>query len=224
MTFEAQSADLSVAAVAVDGSVVTVDGIAHGVTTITVTAVDHRRLRASQSFAVSVGRQVSFASAEVSAPEGSTAMLRVALNRPRDAATTLRYVLGVDADPATPDADAADHDGMDGEVTIATGATEASIAIAIGDDPDIEPPRESFTVTLQATETQLQDFRFDIAAVRVTIDEGVCDRTRQVRNALRRSLPCAAVSAADLARARNSISRTAIWRRCRSPICPASPA
>ena len=199
MTFEAQSADLSVATVAVDGSVVTVDGIAHGVTTVTVTAVDHRRLRASQSFAVSVGHTVSFASAEVSAPEGSTAMLRVALNRPRDAATTLRYVLGVDADPATPDADAADHDGMDGEVTIATGATEAAIEIVIGDDPDIEPPRESFTVTLQATEAQLQDFGFDIAAVRVTIDEGVCDRTRQVRNALRRSLPCAAVSAADLA-------------------------
>ena len=199
MTFEAQSADLSVATVAVDGSVVTVDGIAHGVTTITVTAADHRTLRVSQSFEVSVGHTVSFASAEVSAPEGSTAMLRVAINRPREAATSLRYVLGVDADPATPDADAADHDGMDGEVTIATGATEAAIEIVIGDDTDIEPPRESFTVTLQATETQLQEFGLGIAAVRVTLNEGVCDRTRQVRNALRRSLPCAAVSAADLA-------------------------
>ena len=199
MTFEAESADVSVATVEVDGSVVTVEGIAHGVTTVTVTAVDHRRLRVSLSFEVSVGYQLSFASAEVSVPEGSTAMLRVALNRPRDAATTVRYVLGVDADPVTSDADAADHDGMDGEVTIAAGATEADIGIAIRDDTDIEPPRESFTVTLQATEARMQDFGLGIATVRVTIDEGVCDRTRQVRNALRRSLPCAAVSGTDLA-------------------------
>ena len=177
----------------------TVEGIAHGVTTVTVTAVDHRRLRVSQSFEVSVGYEVSFASAEVSAPEGGTAMLRVALNRPREAATTVRYVLGVDVDPATPDADAADHDGMDGEVTIAAGATEADIGIAIRDDTDIEPPRESFTVTLRTTEAQLQDFGLGIATVRVTVQEGVCDRTRQVRNALRRSLPCAAVSETDLA-------------------------
>ena len=198
MTFEAESADVSVATVEVDGSIVTVGGIAHGVTAVTVTAVDHRRLRVSQGFTVSVGRQVSFARPQVSAPEGGTATLTVVINRPRDVATTVRYVLGVDADPATPDADAADHDGMDGEVTIATGATEARIGIAIGDDPDIEPPRERFTVTLQATQAQLQDFGFGVATVRVTIDEGVCDRTRQVRNALRRSLPCAAVSATDL--------------------------
>ena len=199
MTFEAESADVSVATVEVDGSVVTIEGIAHGVTTVSVTAVDNRRLRVSQSFEVSVGYQVSFASADVSVLEGSTAMLRVALNRPRDVATTVRYVLGADADPATADADAADHDGMDGEVTIAPGATEAGIGIAIRDDTDIEPPRESFTVTLQATEAQLQDFGLGIATVRVTIDEGVCDRTRQVRNALRRSLPCEAVSETDLA-------------------------
>ena len=58
------------------------------------------------------------------------------------------------------------HDGMDGEVTIATGATEARIGIAIRDDTDIEPPRESFTVTLQATEAQMQDFGLGIATVR----------------------------------------------------------
>ena len=151
-------------------------------------------------------------------------MLRVALNRPRDVATTVRYVLGADADPATADADAADHDGMDGEVTITPGATEAGIGIAIRDDTDIEPPRESFTVTLQATEPQLQDFGLGIAAVRVTIDEGVCDRTRQVRNALRRSLPCAKrCPRRTWRRGRSWISRTGMWRHCRSTICPASP-
>ena len=168
MTFEAESADVGVATVEVDGSVVTVEGIAHGVTTVTVTAVDNRRLRESLSFEVSVGYQLSFASAEVSAPEGSTAMLRVALNRPREAATTVRYVLGVDADPITSDADAADHDGMDGEFTIAAGATEADIGIAIHDDTDIEPPRESFTVTLQAD-------RGPDAGLRVGHCHGACD-------------------------------------------------
>ena len=106
MTFEAESADVSVATVEVDGSIVTVGGIAHGVTAVTVTAVDHRRLRASQGFAVSVGRQVSFARAEVSAPEGGTATLTVVINRPRDVATSLDYVVGPDDDPATADADA----------------------------------------------------------------------------------------------------------------------
>ena len=37
----------------------------------------------------------------------------------------------------------------------------------------------------------------------VTIEEGVCDRTRQVRNALRRSLSCESVSASDLAAVRD---------------------
>ena len=198
MTFEAESADVSVATVEVDGSIVTVGGIAHGVTAVTVTAVDHRRLRASQGFEVSVGRQVSFASAEVSAPEGGTATLTVVINRPRDVATSLDYVVGPDSDPTTVDADAADHDGVGGTVVIAAQTMEATIALAVHDDTDIEPPRETFAVTLQATEAQLQDFGLGVATVRVTIDEGVCDRTRQVRNALRRSLPCAAVSATDL--------------------------
>ena len=198
MTFEAESADVSVATVEVDGSIVTVAGIAHGVTTVTVTAVDHRRLRVSQGFAVSVGRQVSFARPQVSAPEGGTATLTVVINRPRDVATSLDYVVGPDDDPATADADAADHDGVGGTVVIAAQAMEATIALAVHDDTDIEPPRETFAVTLRATEAQLQDFGLGVATVRVTIDEGVCDRTRQVRNALRRSLPCAAVSATDL--------------------------
>ena len=199
MTFEAESADVSVATVEVDGSIVTVGGIAHGVTTVTVTAVDHRRLRVSQGFEVSVGRQVSFASAEVSAPEGGTATLTVVISRPRDVATSLDYVVSPDDDPATADADADDHDGAGGTVVIAARAMEATIALAVHDDTDIEPPRETFAVTLQATEAQLQDFGLGIATVRVTIDEGVCDRTRQVRNALRRSLPCARVSESDLA-------------------------
>ena len=198
MTFEAESADSAVATVEVDESAVTVRAADHGVTAVTVTAVDDRRARAAQSFEVTVGRLVSFASEEVAAVEGGTATLTVAISRPRDAATSLDYVVGPDDDPATADADADDHDGMAGTVVIAAGATEATIAIAVRDDDDIEPPRETFAVTLRRSAEQARDFGLGVAAVRVRIDEGVCDRTPQVRDALRRTLPCARVSDSDL--------------------------
>ena len=199
MTFEAESADSAVATVEVDDSAVTVSAVDHGAAAVTVTAVDDRRARATQSFEVTVGRLVSFASEEVAAAEGDTATLTVAISRPRDAATSLDYVVGPDDDPATADADADDHDGMAGTVIIAAGATEATIAIAVRDDDDIEPPRETFAVTLQQSAEQARDFGLGVAAVRVRIDEGVCDRTPQVRDALRRTLPCARVSDSDLA-------------------------
>ena len=199
MSFEAESADSAVATVEVDGGAVTVRAADHGVTAVTVTAVDDRRARATQSFEVTVGRLVSFASEEVAAAEGDTATLTVAISRPRDAATALDYVVGPDDDPATADADDDDHDGMAGTVVIAAGATEATIAIAVRDDDDIEPPREIFAVTLRRSAEQARDFGLGVAAVRVRIDEGVCDRTPQVRDALRRSLPCARVSESDLA-------------------------
>ena len=199
MTFEAESADSAVATVEVDDSAVTVRALDHGLTEVTVTAVDHRRARAAQSFEVTVGRLVSFASEEVAAAEGETATLTVAISRPRDAATALDYVVGPDDDPATADADADDHDGMAGTVVIAARATEATITIAVRDDDDIEPPRETFAVTLQQSAEQARDFGLGVATVQVRIDEGVCDRTRQVRNALRRLLPCAWVSESDLA-------------------------
>ena len=203
MTFAAESGDLTVVTVEVQDSVLTLRGLGHGVTTLTVTASDHRGLQATQSFAVSVGTQVSFAGAAVSVVEGASATLTLAINRPRDTATTLDYVIGVDTDAATDDADADDHDATDGSVTLAAQAAQATIEIAIHDDIDIEPPRETFTVTLQASEAQLQDFGLGTAAVHVTIEEGVCDRTRQVRNALRRSLPCASVLDTDLAAVRD---------------------
>ena len=199
MTFEAESADSAVATVEVDESAVAVRAADHGITTVTVTAVDDRRARATQSFEVTVGRLVSFASEEVAAAEGDTATLTVAISRPRDAATSLDYVVGPDDDPATADADADDHDGMAGTVIIAARATQATIAIAVRDDDDIEPPRETFAVTLKRSAEQARDFGLGVAAVRVRIDEGVCDRTPQVRDALRRTLPCAWVSDSDLA-------------------------
>ena len=202
MTFEAESADSAVATVEVEDSAVTVRAVGHGAAEVTVTAVDHRRARATQSFEVTVGRLVSFASEEAAAAEGDTATLTVVISRPRDAATSLDYVVGPDDDPTTADADADDLDGAGGTVVIAAGATGAAITIAVRDDDDIEPPRETFAVTLMRSAEQARDFGLGVATVRVRIDEGVCDRTRQVRNALRRLLPCAWVSDSDLARVR----------------------
>ena len=199
LTFTAASADPAVAAVTVDGAAVTVMGLDHGHTRVTLTATDRRRQQATQEFEVRVGRTVSFADAALSAPEGDTVTLTVTVDRPLEEPATLSYVVGPDADPATADADASDHAGRDGTVTLAAGATSAALAIAIHDDADIEAPRETFAVTLLRTDAPAERFGLGAATARVTILEGVCDRTAQVRNALRRALPCAAVSAADLA-------------------------
>ena len=199
LTFTAESADPAVATVTVDDAAVTIAGVEHGHTRVTLTATDRRRQRATQEFAVRVGRTVSFADAQVSAPEGGTVELTVTIDRALEEAMTLSYVVGPDADPATVDADAVDHAGRDGTVTIEAGATAASLDIAVYDDADIEAPRETFAVTLLRTAEQAERFGLGAATARVTIMEGVCDRTAPVRNTLRRSLPCAAVSAADLA-------------------------
>ena len=199
MTYGAKSANPAVAAADVAGSAVTVRGVGHGFTSITITATDNRGLSATQSFDVTVGRVISFSEAAVSAPEGGAAALTVGINRSRTSATTLAYVLAIDDDPTTHDADGDDHDGVDGIVAIAAGETEAVVEIAIHDDTDIEPAREIFTVTLKASVDDADVFALDAATATVTIEEGVCDRTRQVRDALRGRRTCAAVSDAHLA-------------------------
>ena len=202
LRFEAESSDRRVARVEVAGSVVTLRGRSHGVATVTVTAVDDRGARASQEFEATVGHLLSFADLSLSVPEGGAARLTVAVNRPRREPTTVRYRVGADADPATPDADVDDHDGIDDELTLAAGAREADILIAVHDDDDIEPPEEVFVVTLVPPEERDAGFGVGDGTAAVTVAEGVCDRTPQVREALREELPCADATAARLARRR----------------------
>ena len=140
---------------------------------------------------------VSFAGATVSAPEGGTVRLTVRIGEPRDSPTTIGYVIGPDDDPATSDAGGDDHDGRNGSVTIAAGATEATFEIAIHDDSDIDPARETFTVSLDSS--VFAEFRPGITRVAVVIEEGVCDRSPAVRDALRNSRDCTAVTDTDLA-------------------------
>ena len=197
--FDAESADAAVLVVAVQGSLLTMRGMGHGVTAVTVTATDHRGAQATLTFGVAVGHEVSFADTVLAVPEGDTARLTVAISRVRDLATTLAYTVGVDADPTTPDADALDRDGARSSVTIGAGDFEAVLEIAVHDDADIEPARETFAVTLEQSPGQIGDFALGSATAWVQIAEGVCDRTVQVSDALRGSAPCTAVSDEDLA-------------------------
>ncbi|MYJ73728.1 MAG: hypothetical protein F4089_00960, partial [Gammaproteobacteria bacterium] len=142
--------------------------------------------------------EISFVDATASAAEGGTAVLRVAIERSLESATTFGYRLGRDDDPATFDADADDHGSGDDEGTIPAGETEARIEIPIHDDDEIEPAREILAVSLDlATVPDFAPGRNPRAAV--VIEEGVCDRTPGVQDALRAGGPCEAVTVADLA-------------------------
>ena len=140
---------------------------------------------------------VSFADAVVSAPEGSTVRLTIGIDESRATPTTIGYVQVEDDDPATSDADDDDHNGVDGAVRIAAGETEATFEIAIHDDSDIEPARETFIVALEPA--TFSEFRPGVTRAAVVIEEGVCDRTPAVRDQLRESRHCSTVSDIDLA-------------------------
>ena len=135
------------------------------------------------------------APAEAAAPEGGTAQLTARLSAARDVPTRIVWSVVADTNAATADADESDLAATSGEVTIAAGATQAAIAIAIADDAEIEPAREWFEVSLSAPDGCCG------AAVRarVAVLEGVCDRTPAVRDALRGSAACTAPTPASLA-------------------------
>ena len=141
---------------------------------------------------------VSFTTPSESAPEGGTAMLEISLSEPATAAVTFTYMVGVDEDPATADADASDH-SLDaaGSIEIAAGASSADIEVAINDDDDLEPVREVLTVTLDTPGTESGYARGFPHFATVTIEEGVCDRTPQVARGIVRALGAADCSQPD---------------------------
>ena len=200
MTFRAVSDNTGTATASVQGSVLTVRGVARGGASVTVTARDSGGLTATQSFRAMVGRVAFFATTSASAPEGGTARLTVRLSRASNASTSLEYVFGSDGNPNTSDANAADYQGTGGTVAIPAGQTEADIEITIRDDIDIEPAREVFTVALAVPAEHQNDVALGAATATVTIDEGVCDRTPEVRDVLRGAAACSAVSTAALDR------------------------
>ena len=192
LTYRAESSHPRVASAALSGGILAVAALRPGEARVTATATDAGGQSASQSFAVRVGTAVSFA-ADASAPEGGTIRLALLASRPAQRRLEVPYVLSPAAEGAS--ADAADHDGGAGGVAVfEEGAERTEIAIGIVDDDEVEPVRERFAVALSAPAA---DAGYGLGAkpsALATIEEGVCDREAAVRDALRGTLPCAAVA------------------------------
>ena len=125
----------------------------------------------------------SFSTRSAAAPEGGTALLRLTLSEPAASAVTFTYSLGVDADPSTSDAGAADHaHDAEGSVQVAAGASHADIEIPIVDDDELEAPREVFTVTLDPPDEGTGYRRGYPHEAAILVEEGVCDRTPRIRD------------------------------------------
>ena len=207
LTFSASSSRPAVATVRLDGLMLTVTAVAEGQAQITARAEDNFGATATLSFLVTVGNPVYIGGGDgaagmgvvvASVPEGGVAEVPIAMAAARTVDVSFAYSFGPDEDPATADADAADHGGEGGTVTIPAGETEATISIPILDDDDVEPAREAFAVTLTPTD----GVGVAVSSAVVHIAEGVCDRTWQVADALRGGRACEAVTSAELSRRR----------------------
>ena len=193
LSYQARSSDNSVAVARAVGATLEVSGVAAGVVEITVSAADPGGLSAERSLQATVGLVLSV-SARAEAAEGGEARLRVALSQARDTATAFRWRISADADPATADADAGEHGDASGEGSVAAGERHAEIVVRILDDDDIEAPREWFMVTVES----LDESTVAVGAALVAVQEGVCDRTPQIRDALSAGRDCTAPTEAQL--------------------------
>ncbi len=200
LTHQAESSDPSVASARVsDDAALRVEGLSAGLATVTVTATDRGGLSARRSFRASVGRVLSFAAPSASAPEGGVLRLALALSRPASAALSVAWTARPDGDPATADADAADLGSLRGTAAFAPGGTEALVEIPVRDDGDIEPAREFLTAALAAPPTGAGWALGRLSEATLAVQEGVCDRSPAVRDALRGSRACWAPTPAELA-------------------------
>ena len=200
LTYEVTSADDTIAEVSVVGDVVTITPRAAGAVRIHVTARNARGAAGATTFTVAVGALLNIAG-PAGAAEGAAARFTLTLSRALNADAEIFY--GV-----------FDGDGATRRITVPAGAREAAIDVAIEDDDLIEPWRETFTVELVNPERN-EDFGLGFASTAtLTVQEGVCDNTAAVRNAVLQLLgieDCAAadnpaaVTALDLSR--NGISR-----------------
>ena len=159
-------------------------GVRPGEATVAIEATDPDGLTATATFQVRVGVLLSL-QANAAAPEGGTIVLRVESSREMAAPLGVRWRLATDSDPATSDADEADHGAAGGETTIPAGETVATIEIAIADDGDIEPAREYFIVEIERPVDPNVGLSRQARAV-AAVQEGVCDRTPAVRDELAR--------------------------------------
>ena len=182
--YSAQVSDASVVTASVLGSVLTLTGVGVGAGTVTITARDPSQSSGSQTFAVTFPAQgVGFQETSAAPTEGDTALFTLVVEPVPTSPISVRYTVAADNDNTTDDADSSDYvDVAGGVLQIPAGTRTASLAVAISDDDDIEPTREAFLVTLDAP---LPGAGYTLATdttARVTIAEGVCDRTPQIRD------------------------------------------
>ena len=140
---------------------------------------------------------------DVSVAEGATVNITVTSTVAPQSAFTVNYSIGADDDTATVDGDSDDYVGSStGSIVIAAGATQGIIPVVINDDSDIDDgARESLMVTITIPEVPSHQLGDNTSAT-VTITEGVCDRTSNVRTAILGKLSdiseCAQVTDSDL--------------------------
>ena len=181
LTYSAASTNSEVATATLAGTTLRIFAARPGNAQIAVTAEDPQGLSTRLDIRVGViGTACSTAPAQ--APEGGTAIVTAELASAVEGSTTVRWRIMRDTNPATADADAADHGGASGEVEIRSGERCAEIEIPILNDTDAEPAREWFDVELRLRYNR--DARLAKTTVPVAVLEGVCDRTPAVRRAL----------------------------------------
>ena len=198
LNYAAESSHPVVARASADGAVLVLQGVAVGVATVTVTAMDPGGLSVAQTFLATVGVVLSLGAESTPAvPEGGTLRLQARLSAPRREATAFSWRVLADADPATADADAGEHGDASGTGEIAAGATSTAIEVAVADDAEVEPAREWFVVELASEAVRLGRSRLSAAVL-----EGVCDRSAAVASALAGRRSCEAPTDAELAAVR----------------------
>ena len=206
LSFSAASSNRAVATVSVSGTVVTVSSVSRGAVRVAVTATDPGGQAAQQVFGVAVPATpvVELTAPGISAAESDKAVLPLFLSVPPATPITVTYSLGTDSDAGTADADPDDFAGSaTGSVEIEAGATEAAIEIVFNDDDDIEPTRELFTLTLDEPGRGAGYTVGPRRRAAGTIEEGICDRTREVQAAILSQVElarCAPVTTEHLAR------------------------
>ena len=142
-------------------------------------------------------------SGDVTVAEGGTATFTVTASPAPPADLTVNYAIDADDDASTVDGDSSDYSGSaSGSITIAASATEGTIAVAITDDSAIDDGAEETLVVTISLPAGSSYQLGENASATITITEGVCDRTAEVRSAILDALTdrsaCAEVTDADL--------------------------
>ena len=192
LVYTVESANPAVATAVADGGFAVVTPNAAGEVIIRVTATDAAGRSGVSIFVVAVGAVASIPPAAATR-EGGAIYLPLRLSRPLRSTTVLRYSLSSDGNAYTADASPDDYEAT-GYLVLFPGATNSTIYVRIVDDALIESTREVFTLTL-VSPVPNADFGIGLRkTTTVTINEGVCDRTYAVRDAVRGSRDCADVA------------------------------